>query len=154
MTTIAYSQGVILVDSKAYSGGKEPLGHKQKLHRLPNGWFAGSSTVVGAPERLRDALAENGPRVHDSYEHPVDAFYLQDSGELWGFLQGTAWVLLDEKDTLFLGSGAQYAQGASKAGCGALESLEIACELDPWSGLPLSQSYDIEPTKAKKSWFS
>jgi hypothetical protein len=147
MTTIIYDNGVLYGDTRAYSGDKTPMGSKSKVHKVKNGIFGGTSTNVGATERLRALLEEHG--TSHAFETPldVDAFYVEQNsiiGEqlrytLWGYFSGPTWVKLDKTQTLFIGSGGHFAMGAHAAGKSAKEALEIACSLDLWSALPIEQ---------------
>lgn len=52
MTTIAYRNGVMAADTRAYSGGKLPIGTKTKIERLEDGTLLGVSSITpgGGPE--------------------------------------------------------------------------------------------------------
>lgn len=137
MTTIVYKDKHLFVDSRAYSGDKTPIGFKTKLHRLPDGMFASSSTIIGAPERLLALLREKGVAAHVTEDLDADAIYVQDDGSVYFFSRGPQWTSIDVSQYLAIGSGAQYALGALAHGATGQEAMEVAIQLDLWSGHPI-----------------
>lgn len=147
MTTIAYQNGVLYADTRAYSGDKTPMGKKNKIHRLKNGILAATSINVGAAERMVQLVSEKGVLDLMPNDLNADAFYVEvvpnefqhDDKRfiLWGYFNGPAWVKLDHTDTLFIGSGAHFAMGAYAATQDVEASMLIACDLDVWTGGPL-----------------
>lgn len=140
MTTIVYHSGRLFVDSRAYSGGKAPVGLKNKLHLLTGGVGAASTTIVGTSERLFELLQDNNVYTHIKEELDVTALYLQDTGDLFFYNGGPRWSQLDSDQPIAIGSGSQYALGAIAHGATGYEAMEVACALDVWSSLPISQS--------------
>lgn len=151
MTTIAYHKGTLYADSRGYGGDKMPIGKKKKIHRVTGGIFAGTSTNVGASERVRDILEAEGVHVAMPSDLDVDAFFVkckenafrpeEQNVELWGYYGGPAWVRLDETDTHFIGSGAQYAYGAFMFADTVESAMRAACELDLWSAQPIISAH-------------
>lgn len=141
MTTIAYRGGVLAADSRAYSGGAAPIGAKVKIHRLPDGTLFGvSSNNVGADTLLRRWVeggcqpAESGDLKPDSFSvlliRPDGAvFYANDNLDLSGPLSAPFFAI---------GSGKEAALGAMVMGADARRAVEVACELDMWSGGPVT----------------
>lgn len=138
MTTIIYKDGRLFTDSRVYSGGKRPLGTKNKLHRLDNGMFAASSVEIGAPERLLTLLRENGASLPVVEKLDVDALFVQDTGAVYFYSNGPGWSLLDAQNHYAIGSGASYALGALEFGATGEEAMEVAIALDIWSGYPIA----------------
>lgn len=140
MTTIAYRDGILVSDTRAYSGDKHPIGHKAKIHELEDGSLFGcSTTVVGLPERLLRWVKEG--RDPDEFPYSGDngftVFLVDPEGQVFyaagqpfftGPLTASFWAI---------GSGEQYAHGALMAGASAEEAIRIACACDPWSAPPL-----------------
>ncbi len=140
MTTIAYKEGVMAADSKAYAGFNTPLGQKCKIRRLSDGTLIGcSSNQVGAGEAVMDWYArganpEDGPKLEESkftllvVKPNGDAFYAFDNFLLSGPIRAECYAI---------GSGEGVAHGAMRAGASAERAIEIAAECDVWTGLPV-----------------
>jgi ATP-dependent protease HslVU (ClpYQ) peptidase subunit len=140
MTTIAYRDGIMAADSRAYAGFNANLGTKRKIRRCADGRLIGCSTnQVGL-----------GEAILDWYEAGADAASCPKSAELKFVLlvvspDGTAFYANDdfnlagpiEADFFAIGSGEGEAHGAMHAGASAAEAVEIACRCDVWSGLPV-----------------
>lgn len=135
MTTIAYRDGVMVGDRRAYSGGRAAMGEKSKIHVLRDGsLFGASSSKVGACEKARRLVEEHGveatlPAVQEVQALVVrpdgKVFYLNDGDSFSGPLSGAFFAI---------GSGEQFAIGAMAAGASALEAVKIASECEPWTG--------------------
>lgn len=149
MSTITYRDGIMAADSRAYNGGRTPIGAKMKIHRLEDGSLLGvSSPVVGQGEALRDWFNAGA----DVSEHPSpldfqallvkangEVFYYSDTPFPSGPLAGPFWAI---------GSGEQYALGAMVCGATAIQAVEVAAGLDSMSQLPvaaLTLRPEIEP---------
>lgn len=141
MTTIAYKAGIMAADTRAYAGFNSPLGTKRKIRRLANGTLIGCSTnQVGLGEAILDwyengAKPEEGPRPPDEVKFTFLAV-LPDGSAFYGydsyFLSGPITA-----DCFAIGSGEGVAHGAMRAGASAIRAVEIAAEIDVWSGLPV-----------------
>lgn len=137
MTTIVYRDGVLAADRRAYSGDKKPIGSKTKIHRLEDGTLFGvSSSNVGADSLLRRWIesgcvtAATDQLKPDSFELIVikptgDVFYANGNLDLTGPL---------EAEYFAIGSGDHYALGALAMGASAEVAVQIASDLDIWSG--------------------
>lgn len=140
MTTIAYRDGVMAADSRAYAGFNTVLGTKMKIRRCANGTLIGCSTnQVGLSEALL-TWVEAGADVDATPRCPEPkfallvvqpdgkAFYAHDSFNLTGPISA---------DFFAIGSGEGLAQGAMHHGASAEEAVLIACKCDVWSGPPV-----------------
>lgn len=148
MTTVAYRDGVLAADSRAYSGDKVPIGTKAKIHRLEDGTIYGISTNnVGGDAVLRRWVeggclpADSGDLKPDSFELLVvrpsgEVFYANGNLDLTGPLSAQFWSI---------GSGNEYALGAMARGADAEDAVRVGCELDPWSDGPIT-ILRLEPT--------
>lgn len=137
MTTVAYRNGILAADSRAYSGDRTPVGWKAKAHRASNGiLYAVSSTCVGADALLRDWIEADCPRPANDDLKPESFTLLlvkPDGGVF--FANGNLALSGPLTDDFFaIGSGEQYALGAMAMGASAEEAVAVACRLDPWSG--------------------
>ena len=142
MTTIAYRDGVMAADSRAWSGEAHPLGEKTKIRRLDDGRLIGaSSNGPGVTEAVLDwytagADGDNPPKdiggefVNMIVVHPdgtaqfaIDRFYL------------TGRVIAP---FFAIGSGKKYAWGALAMGADAVRAIEVACLGDHCSAGPIT----------------
>lgn len=149
MTTIVYRSGILAADSRAYSGGREPMGDKVKVHTLGNGLgYAGvSSSIPGGAERVIAWLNAEQPEDFDLPEkftalmldQDGKVYYACDTRYMSGPLTG---------DFFAIGSGNEYAIGAMKRGASAIEAVKVAIDCDVWSGPPINAI----DTKTGKSW--
>lgn len=139
MTTIAYRNGVMAADSRAYSGGRMPIGQKAKIRRLADGTLIGvSTTLTGRAERIMawfEAGADPSAAPAGDSKHYLlvvrpngEVFYANDTYELSGPLSGEFFAV---------GSGEEYALGAMAMGAGPERAVGIACGLDVWSEPPI-----------------
>lgn len=141
MTTIAYRNGVLAGDSRAYSGERMPIGTKTKVHRLSDGSLFGvSSGCIGADALVR-AWVEDGckPEQKDQVKPENfqlllirpngDVFFARDNLSLSGPLVAPY---------VAIGTGAEYAMGAMEMGADSATALSVAIKLDPFSGGPIT----------------
>ncbi len=141
MTTIAYRDGVMAADSRAYAGTKVPIGHKVKIRRLEDGTLIGaSSSHVGATKWVLDWWEKGCPAEAGGAQLLPEAFQLlavtpngeayiaKDLGVVSGPLNGPYFAV---------GSGEEFALGAMAHGANAVEAVKAACVCDVWSGWPL-----------------
>lgn len=149
MTTIAYTAGVMAADTRAYAGFNTVLGGKTKIRRCADGTLIGCSTnQVGFAEAVlawyeRGAKPEDIPKATEqkfsflAVKPNGDAFYAFESFNLSGPIHG---------EYFSIGSGEGIAQGAMRAGADAKRAVEIASEVDVWTGLPvICLTHDGEP---------
>lgn len=140
MTTIAYRDGVMAADSRAYSGGRPPIGCKAKIKRLADGTLIGvSSTVPGRGEAViawfeAGANPEKVPPGDPSHRLLAvkpggEVLFSHDAYSISGPLTGEFFAV---------GSGEEYALGAMAMGASAERAVEVACDLDVWSALPIT----------------
>jgi len=136
MTTIAYRNGLMAGDTRAYSGSKYPIGRKSKIKRLQNGTLIGvSSTTPGG-----------GEYVANWYETQDSSLILPDAFSLLAVhLNGDVFFATDHKmlsgplkaDFFAIGSGCDFALGAMEMGASAQKAVEVSCYFDVWSDLPV-----------------
>ncbi len=139
MTTIVFRDGALAADSRAYSGDKIGIGSKTKIHRLEDGSLVGCATTeVGFSERFVAWLKAGKP---DDFVVPNEidfqALHVQPDGGVFYYHNSYFPTGPLEAEFFAIGSGAQFALGAMQMGAGAIVALEVACELDLWSDLPL-----------------
>lgn len=142
MTTIVYRNGVLAGDRRAYSGEKTPIGSKRKVHRLEDGTLFGcSSSNVGADALIKRWIAkgcpppEGGEPIPDHFQVLIvrpngEVFYAKNNLDLSGPLEAPFFAI---------GSGEAFALGALEMGASAVQAVEIACRLDPWTGNGVDQ---------------
>ncbi len=135
MTTIAYRDGIMAADSRAYSGDKNPFGSKTKIHRLPDGsLFGASSSKVGVVDKLRRLTVEHG--VSATFPTVVEgqALLVKPNGDVFLFNEQDGFSGPIRTTFCAIGSGEQYAMGAFHMGADAARAVSIACECDVWTG--------------------
>lgn len=154
MTTIAYRNGIMAADSRAYAGSKIPIGTKLKItacdvEGVP--FLVGVSTSSpGFGEMVLNWFAA-GHNVHDGPPIPDGGFTLlavDAAGQ--GYYANDAWTLSGPltADWWAIGSGDGYAIGALAMGASAYEAVKIACANDPWTGGAIhTLSFDIADGK-------
>lgn len=147
MSTIAYRDGKMAADSRAYAGSSDPIGSKQKIFRLDDGTLIGVSTTRPG---VSEAFVEWYERVHlDTDARHMDDPHPQVFSEPNGKLTALV-VTPDESVYLFeescmpsgpleapffaIGSGNQYALGALEMGASVEEAIACAIKCDVWSG--------------------
>lgn len=140
MTVIAYKDGVMAADSRAYSGGTGACGQKWKIRRAPDGTLVGcSSNQPGVAEAVMawyidGADPEKAPKLNEpsfsmlAVKPTGDAYIADDRFLLAGPLEGRVFAT---------GSGGYAAHGAMLAGASAVEAAKIACQIDAWSAEPI-----------------
>lgn len=134
MTTIAYRDGVMAGDSRAYSGNRAPIGNKVKVERLRDGTLLGvSSTVPGGAETVRRWWDDRDLDLPSAFSLLAvkpngDVYYASDTPHLSGPLRAPFFAI---------GSGNELALGAMEMGAAAVEAVRAAAKHDPWTGLPI-----------------
>lgn len=142
MTTIAYRDGIMASDTRAFSGYSLPIGQKRKIHRLQNGGLVGVSTNragiaevlvewVRAGADLKDSPQMGEKKFSILWVKPGGGvFYANDEFAFTGPLTGRFWAI---------GSGDGIALGIMAMGGSAKKAVEVICDqrLDPWSERPL-----------------
>lgn len=141
MTTIAYRNGFLAADTRAYSGGPQPMGQKQKINRVQNSdglysSFGISTAHPGLSEEVRDWFLSDKETDHEpvlngrSFEaleilSDGRIFYYHDSFVPAGPLTGEYFAI---------GTGSEYALGAMALGASATEAVQIGAQFDAWTG--------------------
>lgn len=141
MTTIAYRDGVLAADSRAYSGDKTPIGSKTKIHRLADGSLLGVSTRDVGGDAVIRAWVEAGcpaPQSGDLRPSEFDALRIMPTGEVYYACGNLAWTGPLSAEYFAIGSGDQFALGAMAMGATAEEAVQAAIGLDPWSSGPVT----------------
>ncbi len=136
MTTIAYRDGIMAADSRAYSGDKTPIGFKAKIHRLADGTLFGvSTTSVGGDQILRRWIEAGCPVVAGDALKPESfmALMVKPDGTVWYANNNLEWSGPLLAEFWAIGSGEHFALGALAHGASAEEAVAAAIRLDPWS---------------------
>lgn len=140
MTTIAYRDGVMAADSRAYTGNRAPIGRKTKVRRLLDGTLIGCSSLIPGQSEAAINWFENGADASDPPPGDCKTAILavRPGGEV--FFSSDSWFLSGPLHGEFfaIGSGNEYALGAMAMGASAERAVELACELDIWSAAPIT----------------
>jgi len=137
LTTIAYRNGVLAADRRAYGGDKVPFGLKTKIHELADGTLFGSSSCSVGADRLIRRWLEDGcpaPKSGDLTPETFEAIVIRPNGDVYFACNNLELSGPVEAEYVAIGSGNQYALGAMAMGAGPERAVEIASELDVWSG--------------------
>lgn len=137
MTTIAYRDGKLAGDSRAYGGDKAPFGQKTKIHRLDDGTlFGASSNSVGADGLVRRWIEAGCPPPESSTLMPetFEVLLVRPSGDLFFARNNLELSGPIRAPFVAIGSGNQYALGAMSMGATAAQAVEAAIDLDVWTG--------------------
>ncbi len=150
MTVIAYKNGTMAADTRAWAGRTKAIGSKIKCRRLPNGWLAGvSCDQPGASEVILDALEEAGgdllkaymagePKGLNSDARGYSVLVVSRDGH--GFLADDSWTFSGpiEAPYFAIGSGADFAWAALELGASPEVAVSVACKGDPYSAPPIT----------------
>lgn len=137
MTTIAYKDGILAADTRAYGGGRTPIGSKTKIHRLDDGSIFGcSSSCVGADALVREWIENGCPNQRNETVKPenFELILVRPSGEVFYAHDNFSITGPIRTGKIAVGSGKEFALGAMEMGAGALQAVECAARLDPWTG--------------------
>ncbi|WP_426287520.1 hypothetical protein [Luteibacter sp. E-22] len=139
MSTIAYRDGVMAADTRAYGGRGEPSpGRKRKIHKLDDGSVVGVSTAtLGLSERFVAWLKGGGDPKDFDDKFDLRAVLVKPDGALYVADDTPYFSGPMETDFYAIGSGACYAMGAMAMGATAEEAVRVACEHDGHSALPI-----------------
>lgn len=135
MTTIAVNRDMMVSDSKVTmeAATQDRVYQSQKIWVLKNGDImgcAGSNNDIEAFTKWYGSKKKK-PRLQD-----LEVVVLSTKGTIHAFDETCT------KDTITgpfyaIGSGGQAALGAMEAGADITKAVEIACRIDPSSGLPI-----------------
>lgn len=143
MTTICYRDGQLAADTRAYSGGSRPIGHKQKIGmvQLSGGEilaFGISTAHPGLSEELRAWLGnEKSPDYDPGPGREFEMLEVRDDGTVFYYQSSLTPSGPLEADYFAIGSGAEYALGALAHGATAQEAVEAASQHDVWTKAPI-----------------
>lgn len=140
MSVVAYRDGVMAADSKAFGGSYQPSpGAKTKLYRLADGSRLGVVTaVLGMGERFAAWMNAGGdPAAWGTDKPDLRALLVRPDGSV--FLADDSVYFSGPIETEFyaIGSGSHYAMGAMALGATAGLAVEVACRFDPHCGGPI-----------------
>jgi hypothetical protein len=140
MTTVAYRDGTMAADTRAYRGDRGPLGTKIKIENVNGMLFGVSSANLGVPDAVRKWIREG-----------MDLKQLPEPWEDWNFEalvvmpDGTArrfdgkWHPTKAKAEFYtIGTGEDFAMAAMFMGASAEDAVRVACRLDIWSEEPIT----------------
>lgn len=140
MTTIAYRDGIMAADTRAFAGYNSDIGQKRKIHRLADGTLIGISTNrVGISEQLlawyrSGADPKDGPAM---LEKKFTILVVKPDGGVFFANEEFAFAGPLTSRFFAIGSGDGFALGAMAMGATAKQAVAAACGLDVWSALPI-----------------
>ena len=122
MSVVAYKDGVMAADSRAYGGSYETSpGRKMKIHRLDDGSRVGiCSAVIGLPERYVAWLRSGAdPATFGAPDPDCRVLMVKPNGDVYLADGGLYFSGPIQCDFYAIGSGAHYAMGAMAMGASA-----------------------------------
>lgn len=141
MSTVVYKDGDLASDSKAYGGkGMPSPGLKNKARRLQDGTRVGVVTaIVGMAERFTAWLeAGADPAAWGQGDADLRALVIRPDGGLYLY-DDSLWPSGPIKSARYaIGSGSEYAMAAMLMGADIVRAVEVAAELDPHTGGPVT----------------
>jgi 20S proteasome alpha/beta subunit len=137
MTTIAFTNGMVAVDSQATSGSwRDPYPYQKIFPQHDGSVIVGAGAVaeicafVAWLSNSDREEAEPQPALEES-----TIVHFRKDGEVWVYEMSAAYQ--HPHNFGAWGSGAPVAHAALLMGATATRALEVACELDVFSGLPI-----------------
>jgi hypothetical protein len=165
MSTIAYKDGVMAGDSQLTQNYAN-VGMVRKIGRNSDGLIIGGAVgCLSDVSAFIDYIQNLGPLMpnfpaihaappasplHPGEDSPLGMVIIQNPHSLQPriFLwEGTSRLNEVVADYLALGSGKNAALGAMEAGASAKRAVEIACMIDPYSGLPVDWRAFEQPSQ-------
>lgn len=139
MSTIAYRDGIMAADTRAYGGRYEPSpGRKAKIHRLYDGSIVGLSTAtIGLSERYVAWLRDGADPAKMTDKIDIRVIMVKPDGKLYVADDSPYFAGPIETEFYAIGSGTCYAMGAMSMGATAEEAVRVACEHDPHTAAPI-----------------
>jgi hypothetical protein len=151
MTTIAYKDGVLAVDTAGFSDVYR--GQVRKLFCVPGvGAFALSGGCLGMASQIDDWLRS----FEESAEPPAlperSAVVLCVHNRVYRLEEGRQLVPLRDVAFAASGSGEAVALGAMAAGATAEEAVEISSQFDPWTRGPFQSLHFPWDHSIPRTW--
>jgi ATP-dependent protease HslVU (ClpYQ) peptidase subunit len=144
MTTIAWD-GFVLATDSLITNGSHIFGTGEKIHRLKNGGYL---AAAGAQDLIYSVVAwldgAEKPEIKDDDSFIGLIVYVDENGvvsadELSGKLRRWPACL-----PWAGGSGEAFALTAMKCGKDAIQAVEIACQMDIYSGGKINSLHDFD----------
>lgn len=134
MTTIAYKDGIIAVDSYSTQGSRVVCNGGNKIKRVRGAIFVATGSVADFDNLHSAYFGENYDKALEISALVIDSkmIYLVGICSDDGFWKID--IAKEKYKSCTLGSGGDFAQGAMDAGATAKEAVKIACERDVYSG--------------------
>jgi hypothetical protein len=137
MTTIAYRDGILAADTRAFSGSTQPIGEKQKIYRIKGGSCFGVSTPhPGLSEEIKDWFVEAKHLDHEPQLNgrEFDMLEIDRNGEVFFYHNSFVPAGPLAAEYFAIGSGSEYAMGAMGYGASAVDAVAVAAVHDVWTG--------------------
>lgn len=141
MTTIAYRNGIMVADTRAFFNHGRPIGITTKIFNTNGILYGASSGSPGVGSTLCEWFKATGGDVEKMPERlEKESFtFLAVNPDGVGRFFSEEWCWKAVQAPFYaLGSGTEYALGALYHGASAKEAIEIACKCDVWSEPPLT----------------
>ena len=136
MTTIVFDGKTLAVDSQQ-TQGSTICGLRNKIQDVGKYWLAGCGTADGI-EAVRRYLMGEIPKPEGLTDSDADITLIEkETGKAFRVL-GDTMVICPVEIPVFQGSGADVARGAYQICKDPIKALEVAIELDVFTGGPIN----------------
>lgn len=142
MTTIAWDGRTLCADRQLTTSGVRY--ETTKAHRLKDGSLFASCGTLENNVAVRQWLNGGDDKPSIDKDDDFDGVLIKPDGTAW-MLNKKLHLIAIESPYFSTGSGRDFALLAMKLGKTAREAVELACELDIWSGMGITE-LTIEPT--------
>mgnify|MGYP001612490594 CR=1 FL=1 len=142
MTTICWDGRTLCADRQLTTSGVRF--ETTKAHRLKDGSLFASCGALENNVAVRQWLNGGDDKPAIDKDDDFDGVLIKPDGTAW-MLNKKLHLIAIESPYFSTGSGRDFALLAMKLGKTAREAVELACELDIWSGMGITE-LTIEPT--------
>ena len=135
MTTIAYKDGVMAADTRAYRGNKSWIGTKTKIFKIGNDLVGVSTSGVGVSNVIIDWYTKGmsydiSEKV--SGDNYIELLVVKPDGSAM-FMDSNLLPTYINSEYYAVGSGDTYAMGAMAMGASPKKAVKVAKMFDPFT---------------------
>lgn len=136
MTTIAWDGHTLVADRQMTTSGVRY--ETIKAHRLKNGSLFASCGSVDLNAAVRSWLDGECDRPVIDKDDDFDGLVIRPDRTAWTIGKKLVMVRIDSRH-FATGSGRDFALAAMAMGCSAKDAVELACTMDIWSGMGITE---------------
>lgn len=136
MTTIAWDGYTLVSDRQMTTSGVRY--ETTKAHRLKDGSLFASCGSVDLNAAVRAWLNDEGEKPSIDKDDDFDGLLIKPDGSAWTISKKLVLVKVESK-CVATGSGRDFALAAMAMGRSSKDAVQLACTLDIWSGMGLTE---------------